>query len=60
MDNIHDLSSFQLKNLFQIRACVISARKAKHLEVKTVFTYYYANTPLSQSERAFYISYFIK
>ena len=60
MDNIHGLSSFQLKNVFQIRACVISVRKAKHLEVTTVFTYYYANTPLSQSERAFYISYFIK
>ena len=60
MDNTQTLSSFQLKNLFQIRACLISAQKAKHLEVTTMFTYYYAYTPLSQSERAFYISYFIK
>ena len=30
------LSSFD--QLFQIRACVISARKAKHLDVTTMFT----------------------
>ena len=33
-----DFSSFNL-NLFQIRACVISARKAKHVDVTTMFTY---------------------
>ena len=55
-----NLSSFSTQNLFQIRACVISARKAKHLDVTTMFTYSYANTTLSQSERAYYLSYFIK
>ena len=38
---------------------MISARKAKHLNATTVFTYSHANTPLSQSERAYYLSYFI-
>ena len=47
------------QNLFQIRACVISARKAKHLDVTTMFTYSHANTPLGQSERAYHLSYFI-
>ena len=43
-----------------MRAYVISARKAKHLDVTTMFTYSHANTPLGQSERAYYLSYFIK
>ena len=38
---------------------MISARKAKHLGVTTMFTYSHANTPLGQSERAYYLSYFI-
>ena len=38
---------------------VISARKAKHLDVTTMFTYSHANMPLGQSERAYYLSYFI-
>ena len=38
---------------------MISPRKAKHLDVTTMFTYSYANTPLGQSERAYYLSYFI-
>ena len=38
---------------------MISARKAKHLDVTTMFTYSHANTPLCQSERAYYLSYFI-
>ena len=38
---------------------MISARKAKHLDVTTMFTYSHANTPLGQSERAYYLSYFI-
>ena len=54
-----NLSRFSTQNLFQIRACVISARKAKHLDVTTMFTYSHANTPLGQSERAYYLSYFI-
>ena len=32
-------TNFSTENLFQIRACVISARKAKHLDVTTMFTY---------------------
>ena len=44
---------------FQIRACVISARKAKQLDATTMFTYSDANTPLGQSERAYYLNYFI-
>ena len=39
---------------------MISARKAKHVDVTTMFTNSYANTPLGQSERANYLSYFIK
>ena len=54
-----NLSSFELENFFQIRACVISARKAKQLDATTMFTYFHANTPLGQSERAYYLSYFI-
>ena len=38
---------------------MISAQKAKHLNATTMFTYSHANTPLSQSERAYYLSYFI-
>ena len=38
---------------------MISARKAKHLDVTTMFTYSHANTPLGQSERAYHFSYFI-
>ena len=38
---------------------MISARKTKHLDVKNMFTYSHANTPLGQSERAYYLSYFI-
>ena len=53
------LSSFSTQNLFQIHACVIRARKAKHLNVTTMSTYSHANTPLRQSERAYYLSYFI-
>ena len=39
---------------------MISARKAKHTDVTTIFTYSHANTPLGQSEHAYYLSYFIK
>ena len=37
---------------------MISARKAKQLDATTMFTYSHANTPLGQSERAYYLSYF--
>ena len=53
------LVEFRTQKLFQIRACVISARKTKHLDVTTMLTYSHANTPLGQSERAHYLSYFI-
>ena len=49
-----NLTSFSTQNLFQIRACT---RKARHL---VVTTHCHANTPLGQSERAYYISYFIR
>ena len=39
---------------------MISMRKAKHIDVTFMFTYSHANTPLDQSERAYYVSYFIK
>ena len=38
---------------------MISVRKAKHLDATTMFTYSHANSPLSQSERLYYLSYFI-
>ena len=55
-----NLSNFSTQSLFQIRACVISARKAKHLNVTTMFTYSYAYTALGQSQRAYYLSYLMK
>ena len=38
---------------------MITARKAKHLDATAMFTYSDANTPLAQSERGYYLSYFI-
>ena len=40
-------------------ACMITARKAKHLDTTTMCTYSHANITLAQSERAYYLSYFI-
>ena len=57
--NKGNLSSFELENFFKFGACVISARKAKQLDATTMFTYSHANTALGQSERAYYLSYFI-
>ena len=53
------LVEFWTWKLFQVRACVISARKAKHLDATTMFTHSHANNPLSQSESAYDRSYFI-
>ena len=39
---------------------MISVQKAKQLDATTMFTYSHANTALGQSERAYYLSYFIK
>ena len=55
-----NLSRFSTQNLFQVRACVISGQKAKHLDVTTMFARSHANTPPSQSERAYYLSLFYK
>ena len=60
MGKYSKLVEFWTSKLFQICACVISARKAKELDATTMFTYSHANTPLVQSERAYYLSYFIK
>ena len=54
-----NLSRFELENFFQICTCLISARKAKHADATTMFTYSHANTPLGQSEHVYYLSYFI-
>ena len=54
------LVEFSTQKRFQIGACVVSARKAIRLDVTAMFTYSHANTPLGQSERAYYLSYFIK
>ena len=54
-----NLSSFELENFFKFGACMISARKAKQLDATTMFTYSHANTALGQSERVYYLSYFI-
>ena len=48
-----NLSSFELENFFKFV-------QAKQLDATTMFTYSHANTPLGQSERAYYLSYFIK
>ena len=36
------------------------AGETRKRDVTTMFTYSHANTPLAQSERAYYLSYFIK
>ena len=60
MVNKLNSSSFSTRNLFQIRACVISTQKAKHLDVTNIFTHSHANTSLGQSGHVYYLSYFIK
>ena len=52
-NGLSKLVEFSAQNPFQIRACMISAQKARHFEVTTAFTYSHANTPLGQSERAY-------
>ena len=60
MGKYSKLVEFWTRKLFQICACMISAPKAKHLDATTMFTYSHANIPLGQSERTYYLSYFIK
>ena len=38
----------------------MSARKAKHVNTTTMFTYSHTNTPVGQSERVYYLSCFLK
>ena len=38
---------------------MITARKAKHPDATTMFTYSLANTPLARSQRAYCLGYFI-
>ena len=52
MEKCSKIVEFFTQKLFQIRACGVNARKAKHLDVTTMFTYSYANTPFGQSEHA--------
>ena len=60
VNKVNLLTNFSTQNLVQILACVISTRKAKHTDVTTMLTYSHANTPIGQSERAYYMSYFIQ
>ena len=55
MVNKVNLSSFSTQNLFQIRAWLMCAQQDN-----VYLTYSHANTPLGQSERAYYLSYFQK
>ena len=47
------LVEFSTPKCFQIDACAVSARKATHLNVTSMFSYSHANTPLGQSECAY-------
>ena len=47
-----NLSSFELESFFKIRACVISARKAKQLDAKTTFIHTLKQTLLSANQSA--------
>ena len=38
---------------------MITALKAKHLDATTTFAYFHTNITLAQSERVYYLSYFI-
>ena len=57
--NKENLLSFPPKNFFKFVLVLMCIQKAKHLDVSTMFTYSHANTPLSQSERVYYLTYFI-
>ena len=59
MNKVNLSRSVNSKPVVLATCVVISARKAKHLDVTTMFTYSHAKTPLSQSEGAYYLSYFI-
>ena len=60
--NKENVWSFQPKNVskFVIAWLAREKLKAKHLDATTMFTYSHANKPIGQSERAYYLSYFMK
>ena len=54
-----NLSSFELENFFKFVLARLAREKPNNLTPTTMFTYSHANTPLGQSERAYYLSHFI-
>ena len=56
-----NLSSFELENFFKFLLAWLAREKPNNLTPQPcLFTYSHANTALGQSERAYYLSYFIK
>ena len=53
-----NLSSFQLKNFFKIRGCVISARRAKHFDSTHVYILSCKHISRTIRARAYYLSYY--
>ena len=53
-----NLSSLEPENFFRFVLAKISMRKSIHLDATTMFTYCHANTPLGQSQWAYYLGYF--
>ena len=54
-----NLSSFELENFFKFVLAWLAREKQNILPATIMFTYSHANTPIGQSERAYYLSYFI-
>lgn len=46
---------FLTPTFLKTRTCMITASTGKHLDDTTMFTYFHANTPPSQSEGAYYL-----
>ena len=55
-----NLSSFELENFFKFVLARLAREKPNNLTPQPCLQYSHANTPLGQSERAYYLSYFIK
>ena len=56
MGKYSKLVMFSTQKLFQVRACVISVRKSKHLDITTCL---HTLMQTRQSEHAYYLGYFI-
>ena len=57
-----NFTRFSTQNLFQIGACVISARRARHLDVTThvyILSCKHVSRPIRARVVAYYLSYFI-